>query len=174
MKILHLDNSDPYNEYSSDSDIKMSEIYDLDDAQLLNLLSEVLGVLSQDNRKAAKKIAIDPIKRVTGLVDPGQVKVLDGLKVKGNTFLFPLGGFGYEHIEVGKNDAITDYTIEKIVKMPVDTECYIQVEIPKNIQNKIDSYKVKLEKEKKSKEAKKKEYALAKARKILENAGEKV
>lgn len=170
MKVLYLDNSDPYNEYSSDSDIRMSELHDLDDTQLLNLLNEVLGILSHDKRKNAKKLAIEPIKRVTGLVTPEQVKVLDGLKVKGNTFLFPLGGFGYENIEVGKNDAISDYTIEKIVKMPIETACYIRVEIPKNIQDRIDAYKVKLEKEKKNKEAKKKERALAKARKILAEA----
>lgn len=174
MKVLYLDNNDPYNEYSSDSDIRISELYDLEDAQLLNLLNEVLGILSHANRKNAKKLAFEPIKRATGLVAPEQVKVLDGLKVKGNTFLFPLGGFGYENIEVGKNDSITDYTIEKIVKMPIETACYIQVEIPKNIQDRIDAYKVKLEKEKKNKEAKKKERALAKARKVLEKAGEKV
>lgn len=174
MKVIYLDNNYSDNEYSSDSDIKMSDIHDLDDAELLNLLDEVLGVLSHDNRKKVKKLAIEPIKRVTGLVSPEQVKALDGLKVKGDTFLFPLGGFGYENIKVGKNDDITDYTIEKIVKMPVETECYIQVEIPKNIQDKIDAYKVKLEKEKRSKEARKKERELSKARKILENAGEKV
>lgn len=170
MKVIYLENSDPYNEYSSDSDIKMSELHDLDDGQLLNLLNDVLGVLSHDKRKNAKKLAIEPIKRVTGLVTPEQVKVLDGLKVKGNTFLFPLGGFGYENIEVEKNDDISDYTIEKIVKIPNEPACYIQVEIPKNIQNRIDAYKVKLEKEKKDKEAKKKERALAKAKKILEEA----
>lgn len=170
MKVIYLENSDPYNEYSSDSDIKMSDLHDLDDGQLLNLLNDVLGVLSHDKRKNAKKIAIEPIKRVTGLVTPEQVKVLDGLKVKGNTFLFPLGGFGYENIEVGKNENIPDYTIGKIVKMPVETACYIQVEIPKYIQDRINAYKAKLEAEKKNKEAKKKERELAKARRILEEA----
>lgn len=173
MKVLYLEENDPYNEYSDDSDIKMSEILELDDSQLLNLLNEILGVISHINRKNAKKLAIESIKRVTGLVAPEQVKVLDGLKVKGNTLLFPLGGFGYENIEVGKDDSITDYTIEKIVKMPIETACYIQVEILKNIQDKIDAYKVKLEKEKKNKEAKKKERELAKARKILEKAWER-
>lgn len=177
MKIMYLNEKfyDDDGGYCShnDDDIVISSVSSLDDGMLLRLLNEVLGTLNHPNRKNAKKLAIEPIKGNTGLITPGQAKTLDDLKVKGNSFLFPLGGWGNESVEVGKED-VDDYTIEKIVKMSKEPACFIQVEMPKHIQDKIDAYKVKLEKEEKAKEKRKKEKELEKARKILENAGEKV
>ncbi len=157
----------------TDSDIKVSEIVDLDDIQLLRLLDEVLISLDYPNRKNAKKFSIDSIKRHSGLITPGQAKTLDGLQIKDNKFLFPLGGYQYENIEVGAD--LDDYTVKKIVDRQGDNiACYIRVDVPKYIQDKIDAHKINMVREKKAKERKKKERELEKARKILEKAGEKV
>jgi hypothetical protein len=174
MKVTYLKSTDPYCEDYSDNDIVVEDVHSLDDSTLMNLLQEILATVNHPNRKQFKQTATEVVKHNFGLITSGEAKTLDALKVKGNTFLFPLGGFGYEHIKIGKDDGITDYTLEKIVKMSVEPECYIQVEIPKNIQDKIDAHKVKLEKDKKSKERREKERQLEKARKILEKAGEKV
>lgn len=174
MKILYL-NNDGCCDYDScnhtDNDIALADVQCLTDEVLLQLFNEILGILNHPGRKIAKNTAVNAIKHYINLISPGEAKVLDGLKVKGNSFLFPLGGFGYEKIEIGKDADIDDYTIEKIVKMPAETSCYIQVEIPKNIQDKIDAYKVKLEKDKKIKERKKKERELENAKRIIKEAG---
>lgn len=173
MKVTYLKNNDPYLENYSDDDVVTENVAELSDQTLMDLLIEILEVFNHPNREYFKESAVKSIKHYTNLITPGQAKILDGLEVRGNSFLIPLGGWGNEFIEIG-NENIQDYTIEKIVKMPKDPACYIQVEMPKHIQDKIGAYRVKLEKENRAKERRKKERELENARKILEKAGEKV
>jgi hypothetical protein len=157
-----------------DEHIVTENISSLGQDELMQLLNEVLGVLNLDVNKAVKKIAIDRIKHHTNLVSPEQSKILNDLKIKNNTLMFPLGGFGYENLEVGKDD-INNYTIKKIIDWQKDNvDCYIRVEVPQYIQDKIDAYKAKLANERKTKDRRKKEKEVEKARKILANAGEQV
>lgn len=172
MKILQLKSDDPYNDSIGEDNVRVMDIHDLEDSELLELLKCVLRTLERPNRKKIKQFALKSITDNTELLFPSQTKSLYGLTPKNNILLFSSRN-GDEEVPLDQ-PSIDTHTMDRIAEYNglENVTCFIQVNVPVHFQSQIENYKKKLNRQKELAREKKKNREIAKAKKILAAAGE--
>ena len=144
MKILQLKSDDPYNDSIGEDNVRVMDIHDLDDSDLLELLNRVLQTFRHPNRKKINQFALKSITDNTELLFPSQTKSLSGLTPKNNMLLFSSRN-GDEEVPLDQ-PSIDTHTMDRIAEYNglENVTCFIQVNVPDHFQSQIENYKKKL------------------------------
>lgn len=168
MKVVYLENSDPYAEDLSESDIKMNDVCSLSDEQIMQLLQEIINTINSPERKQLKQNCEDLLISSTNLLTKDQIKIINEFKIKSSIVLFDTG---YEMFKsrLDLSQDISTRSIERLTnkgKIP-EPELFAPIEIPNVLKTKIERYMVDVKKKEKELAEKRKQKALEKAKKLV-------